>query len=394
LTNKEQPKFSIITPCYNSENFIEGAITSVLKQTYPNIEYIVVDCASTDGTMQIVEKYKDMMAKIISEPDSGISEALNKGIKVASGDIIFFLCSDDYLHDEKVIEDVADVFMDTPYLTMVYGNIELIDESIDYFSVIGKKHSLEDFKKGIVPYVGGLFARKELYVKHGAFSERYKMVNDWDLLFKFFKTNFDKSMYIQRIITVFRFGGVSSHLKSEQLFRKEASQIMKEHFGIELVRYESHINCFGYYKAWIELLLLHDKGASDVLRNQISRVAIWGCGKTALYVLKDLKRNGIQAVVFLDNNSYMQGRELYGIEIHSPDWLKMNHKLIDAIVLTFENNYDDEIRRQIDKIIPEDRLKVISWKDLIEMSCNELGMSHVRFKEFDVQNNNMKSEYI
>lgn len=103
-------KVSIITVCYNSEEYIEEAVKSVLFQTYQNIEYIIIDGKSTDGKLNIINKYKDRISKIMSEKDEGIYDAMNKGAQVATGDIIYFLNSDDRLIDKDVIMDAAKKF--------------------------------------------------------------------------------------------------------------------------------------------------------------------------------------------------------------------------------------------------------------------------------------------
>ena len=101
------PKVSVITVCYNAEEFIENAINSVLNQTYINIEYIIIDGASKDSTVPIINKYKSKITFFLSEPDNGIYEAMNKGIKAATGDILYFLNSDDIFYDKYVIENVV-----------------------------------------------------------------------------------------------------------------------------------------------------------------------------------------------------------------------------------------------------------------------------------------------
>ena len=100
-------KVSIITSCYNREATIRGAIESVLAQDYPDIEYIVVDGASKDGTLSVVNEYKDRIAKIVSEKDHGMYEAINKGIRMASGDVIGLVHSDDMLYDSHAITDIT-----------------------------------------------------------------------------------------------------------------------------------------------------------------------------------------------------------------------------------------------------------------------------------------------
>lgn len=113
-------KVSIITSCFNREATIGQAIESVLSQDYPDIEYIVVDGASKDGSLQVINRYKDRIAKIISEPDKGMYEGINKGVQAATGDIIGLLHSDDFLFDRHVISDIVRKFSETG-AELVYG---------------------------------------------------------------------------------------------------------------------------------------------------------------------------------------------------------------------------------------------------------------------------------
>jgi glycosyltransferase involved in cell wall biosynthesis len=119
-------KVSIITSCFNREATIGQAIESVLSQDYPDIEYIVVDGASKDGSLQVINRYKDRITKIISEPDKSMYEGINKGVQAATGDIIGLLHSDDFLFDRYVISDIVRKFSETG-AELVYGNGLFVD---------------------------------------------------------------------------------------------------------------------------------------------------------------------------------------------------------------------------------------------------------------------------
>src|SRR3989338_1857456 len=117
-------KFSVITVCFNAAQTIERAMRSVCSQTYPHIEYIIVDWASTDKTLEIVDKYAGRVNKLISEKDNGIYDAMNKGIKTSTGDILYFLNADDYFCDDNVLEDIAQAFEEDSSRMLVYGKIK------------------------------------------------------------------------------------------------------------------------------------------------------------------------------------------------------------------------------------------------------------------------------
>src|ERR1700761_9527684 len=115
-------KISIITVVYNNEKFIEDAINSVLSQDYKDIEYIIIDGASTDKTLQLVNKYSNNIKKIISEPDEGLYDAMNKGVNLAAGDVIGILNSDDIYYDNSIISEIMQVFKNNSEADAVYGN--------------------------------------------------------------------------------------------------------------------------------------------------------------------------------------------------------------------------------------------------------------------------------
>ena len=202
-------KVSIITVVWNNKETIENAILSVLNQVYPNIEYIIVDGQSTDGTIEIINKYKDKIDKFISEPDKGIYDGLNKGIKLATGDIIAFLHSDDEYFSNDVIEKVVRKFQqnnsDGIYGDLIYVNEK--DEIIRYWK--SGEFSLEKLKKGWMPPHPALFLKKEIYDKYGSFNLEYKIAADYDFILRVLKDN-PKFSYIPEVLYKMRLGGASN----------------------------------------------------------------------------------------------------------------------------------------------------------------------------------------
>lgn len=123
------PTFSIITVTFNAEAYLEGTIQSVLEQTYSRVEYIIVDGASKDGTLQIIQQYKDRIARWISEPDKGLYDAMNKGMKLATGDYLCFLNAGDKLYDSQTLQHMVDSLQGLEELPdVLYGNTALVDE--------------------------------------------------------------------------------------------------------------------------------------------------------------------------------------------------------------------------------------------------------------------------
>lgn len=221
------PKVSIITVCYNSERTIEDTLQSVLNQSYPNIEYIVIDGVSTDNTLSIINKYKDKITTIVSEKDNGIYDAINKGIHLATGDIIANLNSDDFYIDNNVIADVVATFEKEKTATL-YADLYYVD-AVDTNKIVrywkSKQYKEGLFLKGWMPPHPTFFVKKEVYQKYGLFDLQFKSAADYEIMLRFvhrFKTSI---AYLPRVIVKMRVGGVSNaslknRIKANQEDRK------------------------------------------------------------------------------------------------------------------------------------------------------------------------------
>ena len=207
-----QPKVSIITVAYNSEKTIEDTIKSVVNQTYKNIEYIIIDGQSADNTLQICEKYKNGISKLVSEQDKGIYDAMNKGIEYASGDIIGILNSDDFYANDNVIDNVVEVFnqqqVDAVYANLVYVDAE--DTNKITRTWIAKSYQPNAFLKGWMPPHPTFFLKKECYQKYGTYSLKLKSAADYELMLRLIHKYKIKVGYLNQIITKMRVGGMSN----------------------------------------------------------------------------------------------------------------------------------------------------------------------------------------
>jgi len=206
-------KISVITPVYNGETMIKDCMASVLHQTYQNKEHVIVDGLSSDNTAEVVTSTKTEFVKLISEKDKGIYDAFNKGISLASGDIICFLSADDMYAHEHVFQSIADIFHKQPGLSMVYGDIIYVDRDdlskvVRYWKSSPFKPGL--FKKGWMAPNTGLFIRKDLFTKYGLFNLNLKMASDYELQFRFFEKYKLQSVYVHNLIVRMRSGGVSN----------------------------------------------------------------------------------------------------------------------------------------------------------------------------------------
>ena len=203
-------KFSIITVCFNSEKTIKDTIESVIGQNYLDFEYIIVDGGSQDNTLSIIESYHRSITKIISEEDRGMYDALNKGIKLASGNLIGILHSDDVFADENVVSSIAEVFTHNQ-VDVVWGDVVFIDKRDKIRRLYsGSGISPLSFEHGIMPPHPAVFIRKDCYEKHGYFNIKYKIASDYDLLLRFLKLNNLKYYYLSKVLVKMRIGGISN----------------------------------------------------------------------------------------------------------------------------------------------------------------------------------------
>lgn len=224
-------KVSIVTTCFNRKETIYDAIESVLAQDYPNIEYIVVDGASKDGTLEVINRYEDKIAKIVSEPDHGMYEAINKGIRMATGDIIGLVHSDDFLYDIHVISDVVKRFEDTNadfvYGNGVYVNYQDIQKPVRNW--IGGPYYRWKVRCGWLPLHPTCYIKREVMMREGLYDESFKIAADTDLLVRYlYKANL-KVEYLPRRIIRMRMGGLSTDSQKRRQMWDEDIRLYTAH---------------------------------------------------------------------------------------------------------------------------------------------------------------------
>ncbi len=206
------PKVSIVTVCYNSASTIEDTIKSVLSQTYTNIEYIIVDGKSSDNTLDIVSNYKTNIAKVVSEKDNGLYDAINKGINLSTGEIVAILNSDDFYQDEQVIEDIVKLFekeqLDACYADLVYVD-KLDTQKVTRLWKSGY-YKKGMFFKGWMPPHPTFFVQKAIYEKFGTFNLTLKSAADYEIMLRFIHKHNIKLGYLPRVIVRMREGGISN----------------------------------------------------------------------------------------------------------------------------------------------------------------------------------------
>jgi glycosyltransferase involved in cell wall biosynthesis len=215
-------KVSVITVSYNSFRTIEDTIQSIINQTYPAIEYIIIDGGSTDGTIDIIKKYQNRIAYWISERDNGISDAFNKGINKASGEIIGIINSDD-IYAPEALTLVVQAFIHHPEIGFIFGDQKFIDKSGKTLFI--QKGDPEYQKKivyemPLIPHPT-VFVRKEVYQQYGGFDQAYKTAMDYEFLLRII-INDVPGLYLPVILALMRLGGESdiNYLRSYSEVRK------------------------------------------------------------------------------------------------------------------------------------------------------------------------------
>jgi glycosyltransferase involved in cell wall biosynthesis len=205
-------KISIITVCFNSELTIEETINSVNNQSYNNVEHIIIDGKSSDKTLKIINKYKNKIDIIISEKDKGLYYAMNKGIKLAKGDVIGILNSDDLFYSENTLKNIVKHFESDNSLNLLYGNILYFNSGNHKVKRLWKSKSYFEkfFDYGNVPPHPSVFVKREIYT-YNNFNTDFKIAADYELLIRLLKKEKVKSKFLNEIIVKMREGGISTN---------------------------------------------------------------------------------------------------------------------------------------------------------------------------------------
>ena len=225
-------KISIITVVFNNETYIQDCIDSIKSQDFNNIEYIIIDGGSTDGTIEIIKNNLDSINLFISEPDNGLYDAMNKGIKFATGDVIGILNSDDLYFDENILSNIADCFITNPNLDLIYGDLVYVKQN-DVTKIVrywkSEKYHRNYFEYGSVPAHPTLFIAKRIYDEIDLFNLDYKLASDYEFMLKLFKKKSYNLLYLNKIFVKMRLGGVTSkNFKNRIIQNKEISRAWKD----------------------------------------------------------------------------------------------------------------------------------------------------------------------
>jgi len=231
---------SIITICYNRSQTISDCIQSVLQQDYPHIEYIVIDGNSNDGTAAIIQSFGDKITTYISEPDKGMYDAINKGLALATGNIVGLMHSDDVFYDTTVISKIVETFNRNPDTDAIYGDgiyVTNDDEGKIVRNRIGGEYDYKRLKKGWLPLHPTVYIKKSIIEKYGNYDLNFKIASDTEFLLRYLFKYKITVTYVNVYIVKMRMGGLSTSYKRAFEVLREDYKIYKYHkiSGVKVV---------------------------------------------------------------------------------------------------------------------------------------------------------------
>lgn len=227
-----QPLITVITATFNVERYVEESIISVLTQTYPRIEYIIIDGGSIDGTKEIIKKYSDKMSYYVSEPDKGIYDAWNKALMQAKGEWICFIGADDYFINKDVIKEFVEKLdrFKKSGIKFVFGKVHQIDEQNNLLEEHGEPWEIgkKMFAKKMTLAHCGAFHHADLFKRYGNFNDQFKIAGDYEFLLRVYRDIPDFAIFIDKPVVVMRVGGISGNLKSRLRMARETELARKQ----------------------------------------------------------------------------------------------------------------------------------------------------------------------
>ncbi|TCD28977.1 glycosyltransferase [Pedobacter psychrodurus] len=223
-------KISLITVVYNAEAFLQECFDSVMAQTYPDVEYLLIDGGSTDKTLNIIQENRSAIDYFISEKDKGLYDAINKGIQRATGEVIGILNADDLFAHTDVLASVAKTFIDQPKIDGLYGDLNYIHPTTHKIIRTWKsqQNTYEDLKKGWMPAHPTLYLKRSLFEKNGDYVLDLGTAADYELILRYFYTHKIEAVYLPILMVNMRTGGLSN-----QSFRSRISAFVNDYKALK-----------------------------------------------------------------------------------------------------------------------------------------------------------------
>ena len=229
--NGTNPTFSIITVTYNAGKVLEDTIQSVISQTYRNVEYIIVDGGSKDNTLEIIGKYSKHISKMVSEPDKGLYDAMNKGIRMATGDYLCFLNAGDKFHEKETLQQIAEILKDKELPDVIYGETAIVDETGKFLHMrrlsTPERLNWKSFKQGMLVCHQAFLAKRELTLKY-PYDMQYRFSADFDWCIRIMKEA--KCLHNTRL-TLIDYLNEGMTTRNHKASLKERFRIMAKHYG-------------------------------------------------------------------------------------------------------------------------------------------------------------------
>ncbi|SFL03405.1 Glycosyltransferase involved in cell wall bisynthesis [Lachnospiraceae bacterium KH1T2] len=356
-------KVSIITVTFNAKDTIEQTILSILNQTWPNIEYIVVDGMSTDGTWDIICKYKEKISVLIHEKDNGLYDAMNKGIAHATGEIIGIINGDDWYESSAVADMIAsmDENTDISFAKMNW----LVGQEECYVTNI---FNIDDIWYQMVAHPT-VFIRRKIYDIYGGFNLEYPIAADYELILRFY-VNSVRFKYVDKIVANFRVGGLTTRKRFEcaREVRKISEEYLekcpqKEKYQILIKeKYEKTLMDIAYN---LEDSVLSKK-LFKAFGNKQHELCIFGAGYFGKKVKIKLERCGYRVSCFVDNSWEKIGKTIENLKVMEPECLMYGSWNVLIVML----RWGEEVYEQI-KSYNNSELRVVNLLDFIEVDdCN------------------------
>ncbi len=319
MQNSTEPLVSIVTVCYNAEGTIEQTIRSVINQTYPKIEYIIIDGKSTDNTLEIINYYRSAISQVVSERDDGIYDAMNKGIGLAHGDFIGIINADDW-YEEKAVEQVVNIWKNEGNeAEVITGQINFFENQEYLYS--SHKKPMEIIWEEMPISHPSTFIQKKIYDKFGRYNTEYKIAADYDFVFRLY-INGVKFCISDEKFSNFRVGGISTTKKKMLLMEDE--EIIKKNMlacpnmPMVIKALENKMKQRYIYEAnRKDLLTALDMGIDYTNQD----IYIFGCGYWGRELLRIFDINSVLVKGIIDNNHFYWGKKIGNNEITSPDIL-------------------------------------------------------------------------
>ena len=357
-------RISIITVVYNGVKTIEQTIKSVLNQKYDDIEYIVIDGLSNDGTVEIIKKYDDSIAYWISEKDDGIYDAMNKGVEHATGDIVAFINSDDW-YENNVIEQVCQEF-DMDKDDIVYGKVKRI-KNTDVIGYVGifKDVDIEELHYRNLFCHQGMFIKKSIFNDIGGFDVKYKAFADYEWNLRAMK-NGKRFRVLSVDVANFRVGGVSSlPFACEEFYEiaKRYSEDNYERMSVIQSRYEIMRNRASYN----ELKNKNIRALREVLSSE-SEYLVWGTGDDGEECYEMLERLNYNIIGFVDN--YVRSEQFHNTKVYGANEiidLLQNNRITIIVAAT---SYEKEIVSQL--VSMNIKGNYVTFSDILDFAGKKL----------------------